>query len=133
MNHTSCELWRMKSGLAKTCYRFFSTLANPTRLAILEILNEGPKSVGDIARKLRQEQSMVSHNLKPLERCGFIFKEREKKQQIYSLNSETMKPLFKLFSFHSSKYCPTGGRCYSEKSLRKRRKQEASRQIHVRH
>lgn len=133
MKHTSCELLCMKSGLAKTCYRFFLTLANPTRLAILEILNEGPRSVGDIARKLKLEQSMVSHNLKPLEKCGFVFKEREKKQQIYSLNSETMKPLFKLFGFHADKYCPTKGRCFSEKSLRKRRKQEASRQIHVTH
>jgi DNA-binding transcriptional ArsR family regulator len=123
----------VKRGLAKTCYRFFSTLANPTRLAILEILNEGPKSVGDIACKLKEEQSMISHNLKPLERCAFVFKERENKQQIYSLNSETMKPLFKLFSFHADKYCPTKGRCFSEKSLRKRRQQEASRQIHVTH
>jgi DNA-binding transcriptional ArsR family regulator len=123
----------MKRGLAKTCYRFFSTLANPTRLAILETLNEGPKSVGDIASKLKQEQSMISHNLKPLEMCGFVFKEREKKQQIYSLNAETMKPLFRLFTKHSDKYCPTGGRCLGEKSLRKRRKKEASFQLHVTH
>jgi len=133
MNHISCELKCMKHGLAKTRYRFFSTLANPTRLAILEILNEGPKSVGDIANKLKQEQSMVSHNLKSLETCGFVFKEREKKQQIYSLNAETMKPLFRLFTHHSDKYCPTGGRCLTEKGLRKRRKREASLQLRVNH
>ena len=133
MNDISCELKCMKYGLAKTCYRFFSTLANPTRLAILEILSEGPNSVGDIARKLRLEQSMVSHNLKSLERCKFVFKEREKKQQIYSLNSETMVPLFKLFNYHSDKYCPTKGRCFSEKSLKMRRKQEASPQLSLTH
>jgi DNA-binding transcriptional ArsR family regulator len=96
-------------------------------------LNEGPKSVGDIALRLKEEQSMISHNLKPLERCAFVFKKREKKQQIYSLNVETMKPLFKLFTHHSAKYCPTGGRCLSEKSLKNRRKNEASLRLHVTH
>jgi len=123
----------MKRGLAETCYMFFGTLANPTRLAILEMLDEGPKSVGEISHRLKQEQSMISHNLKPLERCKFVFKKREKKQQIYSLNTETMKPLFKLLAFHSDKYCPTGDKCFSEKSLKKHRKQEASRRLHVTH
>lgn len=123
----------MKAGLTQTCYLFFSTLANPTRLAILEALNNGPKSVGDIARELKQEQSMISHNLKPLERCAFIFKQRKKKQQIYSLNAETMRPMFKLFLFHSQKYCPSDGKCFGEKNLKKHRKKEASRKLHVTH
>lgn len=123
----------MKRGLAETCYLFFGTLANPTRLAILEVLNKGPKSVSEIASKLKQEQSMISHNLKPLERCAFVFKERKKKQQIYSLNAETMKPLFKLFIFHSEKYCPTDGKCFSEKNLKEHRRKEASSRLHVDH
>jgi len=123
----------MKRGLAETCYMFFGTLANPTRLAILEMLDEGPKSVGEISHTLKQEQSMISHNLKPLERCKFVFKKREKKQQIYSLNTETMRPLFKILAFHSDKYCPTRTKCLSEKGLRKYRKQEASRQLNLIH
>lgn len=133
MKHVSYELILMKRGLTETCYLFFGTLANPTRLAILEVLNDGPKSVSDIARKLTQEQSMISHNLNPLERCGFVFKERKKKQHIYSLNGETVKPLFKLLMFHSEKYCPTGNKCFSEKKLKEHRKKEASRQLHVTH
>jgi ArsR family transcriptional regulator len=123
----------MKRGLTETCYLFFGTLANPTRLAILEALDGGPNSVSDIAQKLKQEQSMISHNLKPLERCGFVFKERKKKQIIYSLNGETVKPLFKLFMFHSEKYCPTGKKCFSKKKLKEHRKKEASRRLHVTH
>ncbi len=123
----------MKRGLAETCYLFFRTLANPTRLAILEALRDGPRNVGEIAEKLKQEQSMISHNLKLLERCGFVFFERRRKQRIYSLNGETMKPLFKLFTFHSEKYCPTGGRCLTEKGLKEHRKKEASRRLHVTH
>jgi len=133
MKYVSYELACMKLGLTETCYLFFGTLANPTRLAILEVLNDGSKSVSDIARKLKQEQSMISHNLKPLERCRFVFKERKKKQQIYSLNYETMKPLFKLFMFHSEKYCPTGSKCFSEKKLKKHRRKQASRQPYVTH
>ena len=60
----------MKRGLSETCYMFFSTLSNPTRLGILELLNNGPKNVTEISEALNQNQSMISHNLKPLERCS---------------------------------------------------------------
>ena len=56
----------MKKGLSETCYRFFVNLANPTRLAVLEQLEKQPMSVNELAEVLGQEQSMVSHNLKPL-------------------------------------------------------------------
>src|SRR3990170_2632617 len=100
---------KSKADLAKTCYRFFSTLSNPTRLAILESLREGPKNVMQISSHLGQEQSMISHNLKPLVQCRFVFVERKWKERLYSLNRETMEPLFKLFNFHAQKFCPTKG------------------------
>jgi len=100
-----------KSSLAKTCYRFFSTLSNPTRLAILERLREGPKNVKQISKSLGQEQSMISHNLRPLVECRFVFVERKWKERLYSLNKETMEPIFKTFNFHAQKYCPTKGAC----------------------
>jgi DNA-binding transcriptional ArsR family regulator len=88
---------------------FFKVLANPTRLAILETLRKDSRSVNRIAIVLKQEQSMISHNLGPLEKCGFISSERKEKQRIYSLNKETVEPLFKLFDFHAQKYCPSRG------------------------
>jgi DNA-binding transcriptional ArsR family regulator len=123
----------VKRGLSERCYAFFKVLANPTRLAILEALRKEPRSVTEIARTLKQEQSMISHNLEPLEKCGFVFSERKEKQRIYSLNKETAEPLFKLFDYHSQKYCPTRGTCLTEKGLRQIRKKEASRQLHVTH
>jgi len=102
---------KSKFTLAKTCYRFFSTLSNPTRLAILEKLREGPKNVKQISASLGQEQSMISHNLKPLVQCRFVFVEKKWKERVYSLNKETMEPMFKLFDFHAQKYCPTKGTC----------------------
>lgn len=121
----------MKRGLNETCHLFFSTLANPTRLAILELLRDGPKNVSEISEALNQEQSMISHNLKPLQRCRFVFRQRRKKQHVYSLNKETMEQLFKVFSYHAEKYCPTEGKCLSDKGLQQKKKKDASNQLYV--
>ncbi len=102
------ELARMKLNLTEKCYLFFGTLANPARLAILETLDGGPKSVSDIALELKQEQSMISHNLEPLERCRFVFKKREKKQQIYSLNTENYLSSFFAISCIQFFICVSG-------------------------
>jgi DNA-binding transcriptional ArsR family regulator len=121
----------MKQNLSETCYRFFSTLANPTRLAILELLREGPRNVTEISEALNQEQSMISHNLKPLERCGFVFAERRKKERFYFLNKETMEQLFKIFSYHAEKYCPTEGKCLTNGSLSEHKRKDASNSFYL--
>ena len=50
----------MKEGTTEICFRFFTNLANPTRLDALEQLMQKPMSVNDLAESLGQEQSMVS-------------------------------------------------------------------------
>ena len=102
----------MKKGLSETCYRFFSNLSNPTRLAALERLIKKPMSVTELADSLGQEQSMVSHNLKPLLECNFISLEKQGKKRIYSANYETIRALLKIVENHEKKYCPTGGKCH---------------------
>jgi DNA-binding transcriptional ArsR family regulator len=72
----------MKKGLSETCHRFFSVLSNPTRLAALETLMEGSMNVSQLAESLGQEQSMVSHNLRPLVRCRFVEVERRGKDTL---------------------------------------------------
>jgi len=101
----------MKKGLTEICYKFFTNLANPTRLATLEKLMDNPMSVNELAASLGQEQSMVSHNLKPLLRCNFISTKKQGKQRVYSANQETVGALFKTIENHAKKYCPTGGKC----------------------
>lgn len=122
---------RMKYDLGQNCYMFFSTLANPTRLAILELLRDSPKNVTEIAEALRQEQSMISHNLRPLEKCGFVFSERIKRERFYSLNKETMEPIFKIFAHHASKYCSTRGKCLTPRRLKERMKKEATNTLYL--
>lgn len=101
----------MKKGLSENCYKFFVNLSNPTRLAALEKLMEKPMSVNELADSLGQEQSMVSHNLKPLLDCNFVYMVRDGKKKIYSVNKETIGALFKAVKNHANKFCPTGGKC----------------------
>jgi len=101
----------MKKGLTSTCHRFFTNLSNPTRLAALEQLMNRPMSVNEIAEALGQEQSMVSHNLKPLIECNFIFGKRQGKRRVYSVNHETVDILFRAVENHAEKFCPSGGKC----------------------
>ena len=101
----------VKRGISDACYRFFSTLANPTRLAALETLMDKPMNVTQLAETLGQEQSMVSHNLRPLVRCQFVHVERKGRERFYSINHETVDPLFKVIENRVVNYCPSGGEC----------------------
>jgi DNA-binding transcriptional ArsR family regulator len=123
----------MKLCTTNTCHLFFATLANPTRLAILEILMDSPKNVAQLSHALQQEQSMVSHNLKPLMECAFVFSEKKGKERIYSANKEIIEPLFHLFSFHENKYCPNGQTCLTRKGIRMKKKEEAEKVLYVTH
>jgi len=63
-----------------------------------------------LAEDLNQEQSMISHNLKPLTTCRFVFVKRKGKKRIYSLNRKTVEPMYEIIDNHLKKYCPSG-RC----------------------
>ena len=101
----------MKKGLTKICYHFFTNLANPTRLAAIEKLMNQPMSVNELSTALGQEQSMISHNLKPLLECNLITIQKQGKKHIYTVNQETLRPIFAAIETHAQKYCPTGGKC----------------------
>jgi len=101
----------VKKGLTKICYRFFSNLANPTRLAAIEQLMQKPMSVNELAAALGQEQSMISHNLKSLLECNLIAIEKQGKKHVYTVNEETLLPIFGAIENHAQKFCPRGGKC----------------------
>jgi ArsR family transcriptional regulator, nickel/cobalt-responsive transcriptional repressor len=101
----------MKKGLTAVCYRFFTNLANPTRLDVLEQLLIKPQSVSELAAAIGQEQSMISHNIKPLLECNLITLQKQGKKHLYKANEETMRPIFQAVLNHAQKWCPTGGKC----------------------
>ena len=107
----------VKKGLTDLCYGFFSTLANPTRLAIMERLSKRSMNVTQLSEVLGQEQSMVSHNLEKLIRCRFVNSKRKGKTIIYSLNKETASALFNTVKNHAEKHCPYKGKCPDSCSL----------------
>jgi DNA-binding transcriptional ArsR family regulator len=84
---------------------FFSTLANDSRLQIVNLLRKEVLNVSEICERTGFEQSMVSHNMKNLEHHGMVFSERKGKFKYYSLNKETISPLLELIDSHMQEYC----------------------------
>lgn len=123
MKNVSEQMSGMKHGLTDLCYGFFSTLANPTRLAIIELLDRAPMSVTQMVEALGQEQSMVSHNLRPLVQCKFVRVVRQGKSRVYSLNHESLDPVLQAVEIHASKFCGNRANCPA------RRLSESSRKV----
>jgi DNA-binding transcriptional ArsR family regulator len=117
MKNVSSEGYVMKTGITELCYGFFSTLANPTRLAIIEKLDERPMNVNELVEALQQEQSMVSHNLRPLVQCKLVHVRREGKNRVYRLNKNTVGPLLATVENHYVKYCGAGENCPNKHSV----------------
>lgn len=86
--------------------RFFKTLGNPKRLAIIHYLaKRGPRSVSDIVQGTSLEQTAVSHDLQRLLSCQFVHIKRSGKERLYSINEQTIKPLLELLDNHVNTYC----------------------------
>jgi len=95
--------------LMQTGYdKFLRTLCNKTRLSITHSLMKEPKNVTQLTEDLGIHQTSVSHALKVLLDCGFVFVERKGKERVYTLNNKTIKPLMKLMKNHIADYCNKG-------------------------
>ena len=98
------------SGITKKetykAYRiFFGTLVSESRLRIINLLRKGKKNVSEIIKELDIEQTIISHDLERLRRCGFVVSEINGKFRYYKLNEKTIKPLMNLIDKHMSQYC----------------------------
>ena len=65
--------------------RFFRVLGDPTRLRIIELLEEGERSVGELVDAVGALQSRVSTHLACLRHCGFVETERRGREVVYRL------------------------------------------------
>ena len=84
---------------------FLSTLNNKTRLAIIMNLRNSPKNVTRLTEDLDVHQTTISHSLKRLLDCGFVFVKRNGKERVYEINNKTIKPLLGLMNSHVEQYC----------------------------
>lgn len=68
-----------------SCASVLKVLADSTRLAVIELLIEGPKYVGELNDSLGVEQTLLSHHLKVLRDANLVTSERDGKSVLYSL------------------------------------------------
>ncbi|WP_405117202.1 metalloregulator ArsR/SmtB family transcription factor [Paenibacillus sp. FSL K6-1217] len=71
----------------------FSALAEPTRLRMVEILKDGPMSVGDIAERLALRQPQASKHLRVLLEAGLVEVEAAANRRNYRLRTEPLKAM----------------------------------------
>jgi ArsR family transcriptional regulator, cadmium/lead-responsive transcriptional repressor len=76
--------------------RFFSGLADPTRLSIVELLLERPHTVGEIVARLGLRQSRVSNALVCLKWCGYVEARREGRYVWYTVTDPRVRELVSL-------------------------------------
>jgi DNA-binding transcriptional ArsR family regulator len=75
--------------------KLFRGLADPTRLAILETLIEGERSVGEIAQVTETSLANVSAHLACLAGCGLVQSEKRGKYVYYHLQERRVRDLIK--------------------------------------
>jgi DNA-binding transcriptional ArsR family regulator len=114
-------------------YLFFSTLASRTRLAMIDVLREKPKSLAEISDVLKQKQEVLAQNLERLEHCALVQSEESDGEKLYSVNKEIIEPLSGLLSFHASKHCPGLTECIPQEKLKEYMKQEAAKVMYIGH
>src|SRR3954452_13634689 len=77
--------------------KYFRALGDPTRLRILELLeDERELSVGDMVKRLGLPQATVSTHLGCLRWCGFVATRREQRAVIYRIADERVRAIVAL-------------------------------------
>ena len=104
----SKNLLKSSSLMQRGYDKFLVTICNKTRLSIVQSLMYKPKNVTQLTFELKIHQTSVSHALRRLLDCGFVFVKRKGKERIYSVNKKTIKPLIKLMENHVNNFCAKG-------------------------
>jgi len=68
----------------------FAIIAEPNRRAILSLLVSSEQSVGEIERRLRMPQPMVSKHLRVLRDAGFVESTVDAQRRLYRLKPEAL-------------------------------------------
>jgi DNA-binding transcriptional ArsR family regulator len=93
---------------SSTYHVFFSNLANPLRIQIIESLKKSEKNVSELSKELNVEQSKISHSLTSLRCCNIVEVKQSGKKRVYSLNTKTIVPILKLIDTHAKLHCKGG-------------------------
>ena len=66
----------------------FDALGDPTRRAVFELLADGPRAVGDLARRLPVSRPAVSQHLRVLKDAGLVVDRPVGNRRLYRLDPE---------------------------------------------
>ena len=80
-------------------------VADDTRIQILIYLKNGERCVCEIMKNLHKEQSLISHHLQALRKCGLIKRRREGKKIMYRLIDPSILKLLVDIEKLSDKFC----------------------------
>jgi DNA-binding transcriptional ArsR family regulator len=69
----------------------FHALADPTRLAVLELLRSEPKAAGEIAAAFPISRPAISKHLRQLEKARLVLPTRRGRHRFYQLNAEPLE------------------------------------------
>ena len=96
----------------------FQALSHPTRIAILEVLQEGELSAGTIQERLGLEQANLSQHLAVLRSRQIVVNRKDGNQVFYSLRnpvlSEVLDIMRRYFQAHLTEAVQMLGRIESE-------------------
>lgn len=70
-----------------------AALGDPTRRAVFERLARGPRSVGELARRLPVSRPAVSQHLKVLQRAGLVTHRRAGNRRLYQVDPDGVAAL----------------------------------------
>jgi len=74
---------------------FFKALNDPTRREILELLNKGDLTSGEIASQFNMTRPSISHHLDLLKQAGLVVCVRNGQFQKYSINTTVFDEIVK--------------------------------------
>ncbi len=76
--------------------RLFHGFSDPSRLAILDALRPGPRSVGEVVNETGLSQPNVSNHLACLLDCGLVAREQRGRYVYYQLRDERVAQLLSI-------------------------------------
>jgi len=91
----------------------FRLLSEPTRLAILQELKSGPKTVGTLVENLDSSQANISKQLRILFDGGFLSRERDGASVWYQISDDLVLPLCDLVCHRLNKRASDTPQFYS--------------------
>ena len=87
---SSLNILRSDSETDISCASVLKVLADETRLAVVEVLLDGPRTVTEINEMLEVEPTLLSHHLRALREAGLVTRERLGRHASYALAPELL-------------------------------------------